>query len=180
MRLASRFHDEAVRRGVPVSQCAAFQRHPHRLRFARLQRDPLEPAQLFKGPLYGGSRCLTYICTDLIARALPGVLDIHANRNLSRAVHRIRRGAQIRILELGVAEAESERIQRLRLEVEIGAAFADVIVHHGGRIVQRLDPRSREASARIVVAKQYVGQRIALFLAVVRHMRMAGHSPVPK
>src|ERR1022692_2717736 len=169
-----RLHNETVHGSVPVAQVAALERHAHGLRLARLQRDALEAAQFLDGPLHRRLHVLDVHLHHLIAGTRPCVLDIHADGNLSRALYGIGRRAQVGILEGGVTETESERIQGLPLEIHVGAAFSNVIVHHGRQIAQRLHPGGRQTPGRIVVAKQDVGQRVAFLLAVVRHVKDRG------
>ena len=78
---------------------------------------------------------------------------------------------QIGILERGVTQPEPERILRLPLEIHIGPALANVVIHHRRQILQRLDPRGHQPSGRIVVAEQHIRQSIALLLARVRHVQ---------
>src|ERR1017187_5572527 len=167
---AAGLHHEALLARVPESQIGSFQRQPDGSRLVRLERDALKSAQFLYGPLHRGIEALDVHLHHLIASAGPRVLDVHADGRLARGVHRIGRSAQVGILEGGVTQAESKRIQRLPLEVHIRAALADVVIHHVGQIAQRLDPSGDQPAGRIVVAKQHVGDSAALFLAGMRHV----------
>ena len=84
------------------------------------------------------------------------------------------RWAEVGELEGGVAEAEAEGIERLALEVHVGAAVADVVVHHGRQLVDGFGPGDDEVAAGVVVAEEDLRERGAFVLRAVRHVQDGG------
>jgi len=78
---------------------------------------------------------------------------------------------QLAVVEPRVAQSEAERIERPASEVPIGAAVADVVVHHRRQVGVRSHPSLRQPACGIVVAEESARQSGALLLAVVRQMQ---------
>src|SRR6266496_2229309 len=104
----------------------------------------------------------------LFARTSPGVLHIYSDGNRALAWHCAGCHPQIRIRESRIAQAVAERIKWLPFEVHVCAAMANVVVHHRRQLVQRAGPSLHQTSGGIVIAEQYIRERIAFFLTASR------------
>src|ERR1017187_6699619 len=110
---AAGFYYEAVFAGVPASQIRPFQWQPDGPRLVGPERDPRESAKFLDGPLDRGIEMLDVHLDHLIAGPRPRVFDVHTDHRFAGGVDRFGRRAQVGILERGVTQAESERIQGL-------------------------------------------------------------------
>src|ERR1035441_10031463 len=96
---------------------------------------------------------------DFVTRAAAGVSYLDAD--IHRSVFGDLPGThpQIRELERRIAEAESERVKRLALEVHVGAAVADVVVHDRRQLIEGFWAGFDEVAARRGGAEEDLRQR---------------------
>src|SRR6185437_4880017 len=83
-------------------------------------------------------------------------------------------GLEVRKPEGGVTEAEAEGVERLALEVHVGAAVADVVVHHRRELIDGSGPGDDEVAAGVCVAEEDARQGGAFVLRAVRHVQDGG------
>ena len=88
-------------------------------------------------------------------------------------------GFNLLVRKVGIAQTIAERIEHRALVVHIRTSVADVVVHHVGQVGDVFHPRLYGTSGWIHLAKEYVGQSVALLLAAVgdvddgRHVLLA-------
>src|SRR4029079_19614034 len=83
--------------------------------------------------------------------------------------------SQVRVRERGVTQAVTEWIQRFSRGVHVGPALAQVVVLNRRQLSNRLRPRLRQTTTRVVVAEEHVSDGASLFLRGVGRPQNAGH-----
>src|SRR5207248_6813922 len=103
---------------------------------------------------------------DLVASACTVVLDSTANRRGACGAEDRRFDGERRIDEVGVAESESEREQRLARAVEvIVAATGRLVIVHEWELACGTRERDRQPSRGSHVTKQHLGHGLSAHLA---------------
>src|ERR1039458_7285587 len=130
-----RFGRPGVSSLIPISERTRLQWDPYRLSTPVRNRHPLEARQLFQGTLHLRPGEADVHLHHLVAIPRAGVGDIYDYQDLAALPQARSTHPQPRILECRVAKTVAERIKRLAFEIEIRAAVADVVVHHGRQLI---------------------------------------------
>src|SRR4051812_28388412 len=110
---------------VPERERVGLQRQLDRAALAWLQADALESLQRLQRPRHLRADALDVELRDFISGPPARVPDRHADRHGPVPGQRRCAHAQVRVLERRVAQAVSEWIQRLTLEILVRVALAD-------------------------------------------------------
>ena len=161
-------------RRIPVREVGGRQCQRDRLRLAWCERDAREAAQLLAWSFDLRVWVADVELHDLVARARPAVRDVDADVERAASAELLGARAQIAVGEARVAEAMAEGVLRLSPRVHVGAAVAEVIVHHRRELLERCGPGLRETAAGVGVAEEDVREGIAELLTGVGHVQDRG------
>src|SRR2546425_3095447 len=125
-------------------------------RFASVERDPTEAAQFFDGAGDG-----THLVSDIelhhfVTANFAGVADVYANLGLARGPNGCGVEKEIGVLECRVAQAPSEREQRLGGGAKVSPLGRWLLIVVVGELAYRARYGDGQFAAGICVAKQYI------------------------
>ena len=135
---------------------------------ARRQVHALEAAQVFHPAIHTGHRITHIKLHNFIAGTGAGVLHVNLHGHGTAGCD-----AQVAVGEGGVAQAVPKREERrevVLVVVVVTATFARALIHIEAlpprwKLVRRIREADGEPAPRVIVAEEYIGQRVALFLA---------------